>query len=837
VPLAETAMNTPRLVTLSALALSLAGPPAHAADPAQPAGVIVPRDYLILPPVGPIGRSPVRTDALEALRLTNPAPPKAGDTVPVFNGDPVAWEAARAGENGRLEHRNLRGGYASTVVTVDSDRTLLLEASGHISVRVNGEARAGDPYSNGLVRVPVRLHKGDNELLFRGARGSVQARLSPPKADALLDLRDSTLPDLIVGEPVDHYAAFLVVNATDKTLDGLAVQSPADAPLRASTPVPALPPLSVRKVRLRMFGTAPAAEGSLTVPVRLVRLAGGPVLDAADLKLRVRKPGQSYKRTFLSDIDDSVQYYAVQPADPPPGSTAAPALFLTLHGAGVEALGQADAYARKPWGHLVAPTNRRPYGFDWEDWGRWDALEVLERTRRDLHTDPLRTYLTGHSMGGHGVWQLGALFPDQFAAIGPSAGWPEFATYGGGTRPRDPSPLTDLLLRAGLPSETRSFARNYAQEGVYILHGDADDNVPVGQARLMRQLLAEFHPDLHFHEQPGAGHWWGLPGEAGVACVDWRPIFDLFSRRVIPRREAVRTVEFGTPGPGVSAWCHWAGVEAQQTAFRPSWVKLAYNPSSRTFSGTTVNIVRLALDLGHLPPGREVRVDLDGQKLDPIPWPAKGARVWLARAGEKWAAAGEPSPALKGPHRSGPFKEAFRNKVLFVYGTQGTPEENAWALAKARFDAETFWYRGNGSIDVIPDAGFDPAATADRNVVLYGHAEMNGAWPKLLADSPVQVRRGAVTVGERAEKGDDLGCLFVRPRPGSDRALVGVVAGSGLPGLRVTDLMPVFVSGGAYPDCLVVGADMLTKGAAGLRGVGFFGNDWGVPTGEFRWRE
>ena len=29
----------------------------------------------------------------------------------------------------------------------------------------------------------------------------------------------------------------------------------------------------------------------------------------------------------------------------------------------------------------------------------------------------------GHSMGGHGTWNIGVTFPDRFAAIGPSAGW------------------------------------------------------------------------------------------------------------------------------------------------------------------------------------------------------------------------------------------------------------------------------------------------------------------------------------------------------------------------------------------------------------------------------
>ena len=57
--------------------------------------------------------------------------------------------------------------------------------------------------------------------------------------------------------------------------------------------------------------------------------------------------------------------------------TPAPALVLSLHGADVEASGQAAAYAQKEWCSIVAPTNRRKFGFDWEDWGRIDAFEPM----------------------------------------------------------------------------------------------------------------------------------------------------------------------------------------------------------------------------------------------------------------------------------------------------------------------------------------------------------------------------------------------------------------------------------------------------------------------------
>jgi len=65
------------------------------------------------------------------------------------------------------------------------------------------------------------------------------------------------------------------------------------------------------------------------------------VLDTA--RLRMRRPGQSRKVTFISAIDSSCQYYSVlYPKDYDPAKRYG--LILSLHGAGVEASGQVDAY-------------------------------------------------------------------------------------------------------------------------------------------------------------------------------------------------------------------------------------------------------------------------------------------------------------------------------------------------------------------------------------------------------------------------------------------------------------------------------------------------------------
>lgn len=789
--------------------------------------------------MGRQGRTPVRVDAIEAQLVAGQwRAPREGDVVTLAGGQERRWEAVTADGEGWLQHRALRGGYCYVPVKANARRVMLLEAAGHGMVIVNGEPRMGDPYQTGAVRLPVLLRPGTNDFLFQGGRGRVKAKLVAPRSTAMLSEQDTTLPDLVVGEPVRTLGAVIVINATTTPLDGFSLSAACGSAAPVVTPLPPIPPLGARKVGFRLEGPPPDAPGTREATLRLVRNSGSQhrTLDTARFPLRVRSPEQTRKRTFRSGIDGSVQYYGELPAHPVRPGGPPPALFLTLHGAGVEAIGQVDAYSGKSWGHLVAPTNRRPYGFDWEDWGRLDALEVLDLARQRLRPDPRRIYLTGHSMGGHGTWHLGVTFPDRFAAIAPSAGWISFWSYAGGVREQDPSPVQAMLQRATSPSDTLALAQNLAGLGVYILHGDADDNVPVRQARQMREHLAGFHHDFTVHEQPGAGHWWDVSPEPGADCVDWAPLFDFFARRARPAEEAVREVEFRTASPGVSAWRHWAGILAQTHPLQISTVRVRWDPGLRRFTGTTENVSRLALRLDHVRPGAPLAVELDGQKIEVIRWPAAARQLWLTREGERWKSAGEPSPALKGPHRYGPFKEAFRNRMLFVYGTRGTPEEDAWALSKARFDAEQFWYRGNGSVDVLPDAAFDPVAERDRNIILYGNADTHAAWKPLLGDSPVQVHRGHVRVGDREERGDDLACLFLRPRPGSDRALVGVVAGSGLTGMRLTDRLPYFVSGVAYPDCTLLGPEVLREGSQAVRGTGFFGADWRVETGEFAWR-
>lgn len=792
------------------------------------------------------GRSAFHIDSVEASIVQGTwRSPNEGDSFTLANGSNGSWKAVSTNAQGAFEMMSRRdaeetnspprGSYLFWTYRSPKDEVLLLHPSGYGMLYVNGEPRPGDPYDNGTAVFPVAMKAGINEFLVASGRGRFRASLHRPTTPIGISRYDTTFPDLLEGEKNRCWGAVILINATSKPATHLQITAQADEERAETTELPEIPAMSLRKVGFQIRHSGHSSTNRVRLQLSLSR--GGShgksgQLDQEEFQLRLRRSDQSHRETFVSEIDASVQYYAITPAKPVDAQHPATALVLSTHGASVEAQGQAEAYASKPWAHVVAPTNRRPYGFDWEDWGRMDALEVLGIAQKKYHTDPHQTYLTGHSMGGHGTWQLGVTFPDHFAAIAPSAGWISFFSYAGAPKLEATNSRLQLLQRASTPSDTLVLKSNYLHHGIYILHGDADDNVPVTEARTMKEVLGEFHRDFAYHEQPGAGHWWGN------ACVDWPPIFDLFTRHKIPQENQVRMVDFSTANPGISSASHWASIEAQQHPLAKSAIRVTWNPNSKAFQGNTENVLRLGLNTASLTRTGSVSVELDGQKFENLAVKSKTSKLWFEKDASGWKPALAPDPRLKGPHRYGPFKEAFQHRMVFVFGTQGTPEENAWAFRKSRLDAESFWYRGNGSVEVVADTAFDWKApqNRDRGIVLYGNADTHALWKALLSDSPIQVRRGRIQAGRRTLEGADLACLFLRPRPDSPIASVAVVGGSGVVGMRLTDRIPYFLAGVALPDWTVLDPEALRSGPEGVRATGFFGDDWSIETGESAWK-
>ena len=785
-----------------------------------------------------VRRSAVFTDPFFSRYVTGSlAAPREGDVSGKnYRGEAMHWQRIRADESGAFAGRNLRGGYLYLTHGSETEKTVILRTNGNSEIFVNGVLRAGDYYGKGWIILPVQLKKGKNEFWFKAGRGSRKTlSLSSPRKPVFLTDVDMTIPDFLTHEIGDKQAAIRIVNATEKTLDGLSIRSNVAGQTRSTRVRGTITPMPVRKIPYTLRDGAFAA-GTQAVQVSLYQ--GDTLIDEIDISMEVREPSQPYRRTFISEIDGSLQYYGVRQGQAETGRK--PALFLSVHGAGVKALGQAAAYQAKEWGHVIAPTNRREFGFDWEDWGRIDALEALAQAESRYGTDPLRTYLTGHSMGGHGAWYLGATYPSRWVAIAPMAGWRSFFSYVGTREFSEPTPMEAMLNRAANPSRTMELSRNYLQHGVFIEHGDNDRTVPVREARAMREHLGAFHPDLAYYEEPGGGHWYG---------VDHQRVFDYFKWHEMKDVRDVDVLEFRSITPGISAFSRYITLYQQEKSYVPCGVvakqtirsrrqrRQDEDISERKIEIDTENLQVFKIDLGHCKHLESLSIEVDGQAIEPLPWAERDA-LWLKRSAETWSLVDEqPDPTEKNPQRYGGFKDAFRHRVVFVYSTGGRPAENDWSYQKARFDAQSFYYRGNGSVDIIPDHAFTPDAFPDRSVILYGNASTNRAWKGLLHDCPIQVQRGAIKVGDRSLSGDTWGVYMVRPRPDSLIASVGVVAGTGLQGMRSVMPNRYFVAGTGYPDLMIISPGMYTEGAAGVKAAGYFGNDWGVENGSIVWSD
>lgn len=855
------------------------------------------------------GRMPFGQDSVQQQIVEGTfKPPKDGDKVEAPNGRTQTWKTVTADDKGEFTGPQFNGGYAFfNLPQLEHPSIMLMCASGDTTAYVNGEPHTGDPYGYGYLKIPVKLKARDNQFLFSCGRGRLNVFLEQPASDAMLNTGDMTLPDVMENDPSELVGAVPILNCTEKDMSKLTIGASVGDGKERKLALPALMPLSVRKLAFYMTpGKLPAGDQKL----HLTLYRDGKKLDEQEVPIRVRKRDQHFKNTFVSKIDGSVQYYAVAPALKPSSENA---LILSVHGASVEALNQAQAYKPKDWCTVVCPTNRRPYGFDWEDWGRMDGMEVWEIAKALFPHNPQRVHLTGHSMGGHGTWQLGLTYPNEFASIGPSAGWVSFWSYAGGWEPKDPTPVEAMLRRSMNQSDTLAMLENGKMEDIYILHGDKDDNVPVEQARFMRDAFAKIGKAVQYHEEPGAGHWWG------DQCVDWPPMFEMFDKARLGTKTSDGAllsvlVKTSSAEPAEVTFDHEADVWALKTTnvqrftFRPvraattlsidgvplwdstqlpsadgaytferdgqgHWARTTFNGSTQNHDGWIFKTINPAVNatyegvsieqqikpmeasqvtLERAPDGVNIktnnvamlRIDasrysgdnlrVDEQRLqNPVIY---GNSLLLSCKDGKWSTfqsrAFPPnpiSPQFELPaeysnqkHRgwAGPFKLALQNRMCFVVGTHGTPEENAWAMNKARFDAEQWYYRGNGSVPLYTD---DQKLPTDRNLIIYGNSDTFSQWKRLLERSPLQVSRTAVTLDGKTFSGGDIAALWLYPH-GSQ--MIGVIAPTGMKGARYLHRIPYFTSGVALPDWTITSAKTLKDGSKAVLGCGFFGNDW-----------
>lgn len=611
----------------------------------------------------------------------------------------VQWTEHEPTESGGLIGGNGSSLYAAAEVTLPPGQRLVARSQRVRGIYTNNaNLVAGLVYTGGWYYGALEAKPGETNLITVQAlsvTGALpEAKLYTTPDELVLNLADATAPQYPPGAPYEQWIGVPVLNPTDRHAHDVQAHVVGSdwvedtVVMHGGIAAGGTSQMAFQLIPKQL----PEAGESFVVRLRVEPLYFDWSYER-EIEISVVEDGSVFRRTRRSTVDGSVQYAGVRA----PTGAAGPdghGLILSLHGAGVQGAGQAAAMANKDWAYIVAPTNRRPYGFDWEEWGRLDAIEALDDALAAYAVDDTNVHLTGHSMGGHGTWHVGVHFPQRFAVIGPSAGWISFDTYGG---PPIPGGVVGAARAA---SKTLDFLPNLSDRAVYILHGLADSTVPAQQGQQMFEYLEEVTPDLWFHGESGAGHWWDNdPDTPGTACVDWPPMMEeMVARDTDPRG---LDFDFISAGPWVNPSRSYAKIRSADTPLeRPT---LSSQRAGEVVRLSTTNVRSLEIDPAILTDQGVTTLEVDGAAID-------------------LSATNEAGVVLVGPEDgknaevNGPLNQVFMRPYCYVW-----PDEAPAAYGDyASFLASWWAVQGNGQACAIPESQLSDELRETMNLIWLG---------------------------------------------------------------------------------------------------------------------
>lgn len=511
------------------------------------------------------------------------------------------------------------------------------------------------------------------------------------------------------------------------------------------------------------------------------------------------------ERAYLAPSDRSPQPYIL--FVPPDYDGSEPyGLLLFLHGY-VSTLNKAT------WGEVMytdamaeLATRTRsilclPYGrgnTDFQGIGEDDVLAVTRRVETEFNVDSSRRFLAGISMGGMGVWSIGAHNPHLWAGLVVLAGRSDFYMWKGIERDSLPA-YRRKLVRAEFGAELLPAYRNLPS---VLVHGTLDWTMPIEQTRYMHELLAGSGFDAQKVELEGEDHYsWTemlLADEVVDALNDWK-------LNPAPCRITFRTWSMRHNR------AYWAEINGLDDWGREAEIDVELAEDRGSLNVTSTNVLGLRLS----PPASLVAVPGDLE----VTWNGTMQQT-VVDDGVITLGRQAPSEGLwKRRGLCGPIREVFADRFVFVYGGDRDGESYQKALRAA-----TDWFRfGQGVPDILPAARVTPELMQDANLILYGTIQDNPIMERVAGGLPVTVDGDVFKVGDRSFDASRYGLSVIYPNPLAQNRYVvlnaGLVWGNGLASNHKYDMLPDFI---VFSDEVVDDGTDTNRAMA----AGFFDQRW-----------
>lgn len=463
-------------------------------------------------------------------------------------------------------------------------------------------------------------------------------------------------------------------------------------------------------------------------------------------------------RGFRSRIDGSVQPYGVvvSPDRPESGGR----LDVFLHGRSDKNTELAFIHARMKFRTPISPAGSvvvEPYGRFCNGFrfaGETDVLEAVDDAIEQYGIDPDHVGLRGMSMGGAGVYQLGAHHMTRWAALGPAAGFVETAVHGkpyAAGRP-PPSAAEQILWRL---YDVPGYAANFTNRPVVAFSGEKDPQRRA--AETMLQAIEAAGGTMTHLVAPNTGHAYDKPTKAeqdrliDAAVVQGRP------RDPSRVRFATYTLRYDSLD-----WVQVTGLEKHwERASVDAWRKRAGE-----LTVTTTNVAALHLRPDGATAGSAWNVHLDG---DVLAVTAQDTGLSFHKNAGQWVEG--PAPERGGLRKQhglqGPIDDAFMDRFVFVRPTGRSAHAAVDAWVKAEYERATQEWRRTfrGVAPVIDDTAVTPELASRANLILWGDPRSNAVLATILPKLPVQWTEQSLTVSGTAYPAGTHMPVLIYPNP------------------------------------------------------------------------
>jgi hypothetical protein len=451
-------------------------------------------------------------------------------------------------------------------------------------------------------------------------------------------------------------------------------------------------------------------------------------------------------RGYRSRIDDSVQPYGLLIPDKLNLDQPVP-LYVWLHGRNDKGTDL----------HFIAERMRSRGEFAPDDaivlhvFGRYcnafkfagevDVFEAIDSVKSRYRIDPRRLVLLGFSMGGAGVWHLGAHYPDRFVAMSPGAGFVDTRRYQRILDSRLPPWYEQKLW--GL-YDVPGYTRNLFNLPVVSYSGEVD--AQKASADIMDEEFAKHDKKLERVIGAKMGHRYDAPSK------------EIILRRMAEERDRPRdlpaevTLQSRTLRYNKVHWVealalveHWsdARIDARRTRLPDAkWrVDIA-----------TKNIVAFRCQPGSDPAAsaRDIgeQFTIDGQRAQ-LPPPGG---LWRHANGQWVAAAGieqAPGSLAKRHGLQGPIDDAFIEPFLFVRPTGKSPNAavGQWVDVELPHQIQRWKELFRGDVRVKDDRDVTREDLERYHLILWGDPSSNQILAQAAAKLPIRWTTDTIQAG------------------------------------------------------------------------------------------